>query len=518
VVNVEDFFADMPIIGYARCEALFLPLNYERGKHRGERMTIESSVLSWDGKRWVRDEVLLPELNALKSSGGFTPPARFNSDEDAIEALADLFDAQMILIETGKRQTMDALARATNSSGPQVQTLLAAVEDWDALAYGLRFRPSNRGAVGLDESVFVIKSEPWLSNGPSVFAACSPAFPKDVVGILEHYGVDTGSRRPQDSAFDSTVYLVECNPELGGLVLAVAPLPEGTQWDCRDEDRYPPELLGDEGLLEVKEALEATAGYEYEVSTSAILDASIFGPLRTAIADHDCSPRAPMPIESGWISFGEEGNRHHFLGGELGVIHALRKAGFAPFFDVPRNLSAGFPGAAPLSCTFKLRDGRVMPGEFLFWAARSTFGMCPPPPDFKGVFRPVADATLEMAGADPANVEYASTNARIGKRDAPRRFRAGLLARNDAGTLTIWGVPGKEFGAGDDDVTLRTAIAQAEQSVLRMKPEGTVQATVERMQDAGLQRTGVKLFMQRRRREGFLCAADILRARAIRGI
>lgn len=481
-------------------------------------MTTKSSVLSWDGRNWIRTVVVIPGLRDLLSSGAFRRPGRFDTDELAIDAFADLLDAQMLLIEEGKRQTMDALARATGSSGPQVQQLLAAVADWDELVYGLRFRASDRGTIGLDDSIFVVKSESWLAKGPGVFAACSPAFPPEVIEVLERYGVDTGSRRTHDDAYDAAAYLTECNPAFGAVVLSGAPLPEGTQWDYADEAHYPSSQLGSRGRREVREALEATTGHDYKIDTGEILTEEIFEPLRSAISAHECAPGEPIPIESGSISFGQEGGRHRFLGGELDVIHALRKAGFAPFFELPPNLSPNYPGAAPLKCTFKLKDGRVMPGAVAMWAAQSAFGGCGPPPSFSGVFEPVASATVAMAGGNPDRVEYARTNARVGKRDAPKRFRAGLLVRNDAATLRAWGLPGKEFGESDADVVLRASIAQAEQNVVRMSAEGTVQRAVERMQTAGMQRTGVKICTHRYQRERFLSAGEMARARAIRGI
>jgi hypothetical protein len=452
---------------------------------------------------------LRPQLIDLASSQAFNVPSRFDSLEEAIEALAELFEAQLLLLGQGSRQTMDGLAAATNRSGAQVHELLAAVEDWEALVYGLRFRPSDRGSVGLDKSVLIIKTAPWQAKGPNVFPACSPAYPKEISEVLADHGLCTGSTRSNDDATDSALYLIESNP-LFCLALGSVGLPEGTQWDHENTERYPAEISE-----EIEEVLQIIAGSEYETRTSKILETDVIGQFVANRARHRPEDRRTLRVESGCVCSSMEGESRRFLGGELDMVRFLQKSGLLPFLDLPHSLVPGPMLAESLDCTFKVDDGRIIAGDLLTWSAKSTFGICNPPPNAKDVFVLVKKAILQMAGADPEAVEYAVARARVGKKDARKRLGVGLLVRNDGGALSGWGIPGFDC---NDDQQVRQAIAYAEQNAARMRPDGAVQETIERLQDAGLQRTGVKLADHRHRREGLIRAADVLRIRALLGV
>jgi hypothetical protein len=450
--------------------------------------------------------LLNPELEDFHASGDLRIPSRFSSKEEAFDAIGSLFDAQISFLQRQQRQTINALAEETERSGPQVQELLEAICDWPAFASGLRFRESNCGRLALDESAFVVKTAPALAYGPNVFGACSPAYQKEIKGVLELHGLPTGSRRDNDKATDSTVYLVEANPK-ADFALAAAVLPEGTQWDHTDPERYPVEIQS-----EIRAALIATAGGTYEVSTNEILRKDIFGPFLTSRTRHGCESENRLPVESGWIGYGLKGASYRFLGGELKLISYLQKNGFVPFLDLPRNFLPGFPKAPPLDCTFKLPDGREIRGTLLTWAAKVAFGILRPSRRVNDVFQLVEEATVEMAGADPGSVEYAVASAKVGKHESLKRLGIGLLVRNDGGVLSGWGIPKFE---PDNDWQLRSAIEQAESHVARMRPDGGFQRTVERLQNAGLQTMGVKVPQHRKRREGLILGADVLLQRML---
>ena len=470
-------------------------------------MTTGTSILTPDGKDWARSNLLVPLLENLRSEGQLKIPPRFARAEEGIEALAWLFDEQMMLIEKGRNQTIDQLADAIDRPRAQVEELLAGVGDWDAIVHGLRLRRSNRGSIGLEDSVFVLKTAHRHASGPGVFAASSRAYPILVKEKLEKYGHDTGSRRPHDRARDSALVLVECNPMFSA-ILGIAALPEGTQWD-HEAERYAPEVQ-----TEVRVALEATAGADYTVSTPEIVREAVVDPFVSSLAEHGHKPK-DLPIESGCISYGDNLNR--YLGGELDVIVHLQRSGFNTFFDVPHTLIPGGVDGPQAECFFEFPGAHdLLSGSLLHWAARVAFGGPRLPSPHRPVFRRVDSGLLAMAGADPDAVGYAVAKARVGKSDAIRRLRVGVLVRNEAGSLKAWGVPRLDC---DDDWQVRTAIERAERNVAMMHPrDGAVERTIERLQDAGLQRTGSKKFEIRRRREKFLLAAAMLRTRILLGV
>jgi len=470
-------------------------------------MTTGTSILTPDGRDWARSKLLVPLLEDQVSLGKLRIPPRFDSAEEGIDALAWLFDEQMMLIEKGENQNLQYLAEATDRSRPQVEELLAAITDWRAVVHGLRLRPSNRGSIGLEDSVFVLKTAHWIASGPGVFAACSPAYPPLVKEVLERYAHDTGSRRQNDPAPDSELFLVECNPKFTEAWDA-APLPEGTQWDHEDE-RYAEEVRED-----VREALEATAGADYTVSTPKIAREEIVHPFVSSLLAHGVKPK-DLPVESGSISYGRDMNR--CLGGELETLIYLQRNGFSPFLDIPHTLLPGLVKGPELECFFEFSGSkRLLPGAMLSWAAGEAFGGPRLPSPHKSVFRRVERGLLEMSGADPEAVGYAVAKARVGKQDAVRRLRIGMLVRNEAGVLKAWGIPRMDCA---DDLQVRQAIERAERNVARMNPaSGEVQRTFERLQDAGLQRTGSKKFEIRQRREKFLLAAAMLRTRILLGM
>lgn len=469
-------------------------------------MTTGTALLTPGGRGWVRSTLLLPLLRDLRSQGKLHVPPRFPSEEEGFDALARLFDEQMILIEKEDHQTIRRLAQLTNLTPGQVEELLASVKDWSALIYGARLRSSNRGSIGMDASVFVLKTAHWKASGPGVFAACSPAYPRLVKEVLERYALDTGSRRPQDPAYDSALVLIECNPEFN-VILAVAALPEGTQWDENDE-RYPVEVRD-----EVRTALEATAGADYTVSTPKIVREAVLGPFVAGLKAHGRKEKG-MPMESGCITYAKDSNR--YLGGELDMIRDLRKCGFESFLDIPHDVLPGRGRKSDSGCMFKFpNSGELYPASLLTWTARNAFGGHRLPSPYTPVFRVIDKGMLEMASADPNAVDYAIAQAGVGKADAPRRLRMGLLVRNEAGVLTGWGIPRLDCS---DDWKVRQAIEQAERNILRMRPEGEVQQAINGLQAVGLQRTGAKKLATRVRRESFLLAASIFRSRALIGI
>lgn len=470
-------------------------------------MTTGTSILTPDGRDWARSKLAVPLLEDLRAQGLLQIPSRFVTAEEGIDAFAWLFDEQMMLIEKGRNQTIGQLAEAVDRPGPQVEELLAAVRDWDAVVHGMRLRPSDRGSIGLEDSVFVLKTAHRDASGPGVFAACSRAYLPLVKEVLARYEHDTGSRRPHDRARDSALVFVERNPKFTGL-LGVAALPEGTQWDHEDE-RYAPEVRN-----EVRAALEAIAGADYTVSTPKIVREAVIEPFVSSLTKHGHKPK-DLPIESGSISYGSNLNR--YLGGELDMIIHLQRSGFNTFFDVPHTLIPGGVEGPQPECFFEFPGAQdLLSGFLLHWAARVAFGGPRLPSPHRPVFRRVDNGLVGMAGADPEAVGYAVAKARVGKRDAHRRLRVGMLVRNEAGTLKAWGVPRLDC---DDDWQVRSAIERAERNVEMMHPrDGTVQRAIERLQDAGLQRTGAKKFENRRRREKFLLAAAMLRTRALLGV
>jgi hypothetical protein len=470
-------------------------------------MTTGTSILTPDGRDWARSTLLLPLLEDLVSKGVLRIPSRFRSQEAGIDALARLFDEQMMLIEKGRNQTIGELAEITDLPGSQIEALLAGVGDWDAVVHGLRLRPSNRGSIGLEDSVFVLTTSHWNATGPGVFAACSRAYQPLVKEVLQKYGHDTGSNRPHDRAPDSALLLVECNP-LFTEVLGVAALPEGTQWDHEDE-RYAPEVRD-----EVRAALETTAGADYVVSTPKIVREAVVDPFVSNLTKSG-QKASGLPIESGSIFYGNGLNR--CLGGELDMILHLQRSGFSTFLDIPHVLIPGGVKGPQLECFFEFPGARdLLSGFLLNWAARVAFGGPPLPSPHRPVFRRVDAGLLAMAGADPEAVGYAVAKARVGKKEAIRRLRVGMLVRNEAGMLRAWGVPRLDC---DDDHQVRTAIERAERNVAILHPRtGEVERVIERLQNAGLQRTGAKKFENRQRREKFLLAAAMLRTRILLGV
>lgn len=468
-------------------------------------MTIQTALLSPEGRAWARHQLLEPQLEDLLLAEKLQIPSRFGSRGEAFEAIWKVFEEQMHLLQAGKPQRITGLADATGRSGAQVQELLAAVLDWPALVHGLRFRESDRGQLSMDGSALVVKTAPAPAYGPSVFGACSPAHPKEVCEVLASHALPVGSQRTQDKAIDSSAYLVEVNPRVS-LGLASAVLPEGSQWDHTEAERYPLEIQE-----EVRKALIIAAGGKFKVKTGEILRKEIFAPFLASRARYAVDS-ADLLVESGWIACGPKGSRYRFLGGELDMIRFLQKNGCAPFLDLPRNLFPGPLKGQPLDCTFLLPDGREIAGMYLTWAAQVAFGVRAPNRKLKDVFRLVDDTTLQMTGADPDAVEYAFAVATVGKSESRKRMSTGLLVRNDGGTLSGWGVPGFD---PHDNVQLRQAIVQAEGHIERMRPSGGFQRTVERLQAAGLQTMGVKLPQHRKCRENLILGADILLQRAL---
>jgi hypothetical protein len=470
-------------------------------------MAEQIEVFSPDLGEWAKRELLYPQLEDLLVDGALRIPGRFANKEEGFEAIWRLIKTQMSLIRDGRSQTIEALGTGSGRSGAQVQELLEAVSDWPGLIHGLRFRESDRGSLSIDGSTFVLKTAQATAYGPAVFAAASPAYPKEVQEVLAAHDLPQGSCRAQDAAVDSAVHLVEVHPKVS-LCLATATLPEGSQWDYTDSGPYPEEISG-----QAKRALEDTAGAEYRVKTSMILKEQILDPF---VANRDRlrgRREKGDPIESGWIGHGPKGAVQRFLGGELDTLRYLEDAGFAPFLDLPRTLLPGPADGSPSTCTF-LIGGEVIPAVLLTWAAQTAFGSKAPRPRLKDSFRLVNRVSLELAGCDPDLVEYAYALARVGKDGSRKRRRILLLVRNDGGSLSAWGIPRAE-PKDDLDPILREAVIQGEAHIERMRPSGGYQQTLERLQPAGLQTMGVKVPHHRTRREHLILAADILLQRAL---
>lgn len=470
-------------------------------------MADQIAVFSPDAGEWAKRWLFYPQLDELLADGDLTIPSRFSGREEGFEALWQVVETQMRLIREGRSQTIEALGTGSGRSGAQVHELLEAISDWPALVHGLRFRNSDRGRLSIADGTFVLKTAQTTAYGPTVFAAASPAYPKDVHEILVACDLPHGSTRTQDAAVDSALQLVETHPQVA-FCLATATLPEGSQWDHTDTGPYPEEIRD-----EVKRALEDTAGAEYMVKTSEILREQVLGPFVSNRDRLGGRLDSGNPIESGWIGYGAKGFQQRFLGGELDTLRDLEKAGFSPFLDLPRTLLPGPPAGSPSDCTF-LIGGEMIPAQLLTWAAQTAFGSKPPRPQLRDSFRLVDRVALEMAGCDPEFVEYAYAVARVGKTGSRKRRRILLLVRNDGGSLSAWGIPGAE-PKDDLDPILREAVARGEAHIARMRPDGGFQQTMERLQAAGLQTMGLKVPHHRMRRENLILAADLLLQRAM---
>lgn len=470
-------------------------------------MEIQVAVQSAEWE-WVRREILEPALEEMIGDGTLVLPTRFASREETLAEMVKLFETQMLFLEKGVVLLPEHLMAATDRSYARVQRLLAAIRDWDALVHGLRYRESDRGRPDERGSVFVVKTAEAFATGPAVFGACSPAYPTQVKAILEAHGLPAGSSRPHDPALDSAVYVIEVNPEFV-FVLACEVLPEGSQWDYLDRDRYPEEIRE-----LVRKELERKAGGKYRVRTTEILREKVFQPLLTSRARFLRDAALALGVESGWLGYGPEGDRHRhrFLGGELDVIKDLHKGRLDPFFDIPRTMlrdgDLKLRGEDMPDCVFE-KDGLVLEGRSLTWAARMTLEGISGGAKMRDFFESVPDAIVEMAGAEPDQVEYAIARAKAGKAGSLRKTRMGLLARYDGTFLSGWVVP-RLYASDDADLGVREAVARAERHVVNLSPTGAVQTTVEAMQKVGIQQLGVNLASQRERREGLIRACAVL--------
>ena len=485
-------------------------------------MAVEARTLDREAQEWAVDAVLKPQFSEMLRKGTFVREPRFVCDEDVINAAAGLVEAQLEFSRRGLKQTMSALAARTGESAAQVRQVLSSV-DWAELTDGVRLRASERGSVPLSESVFVLKTAPHDASGPRVFPACSRAVPPQVEEVLERH--DLLPERPprrQSAATDSSLYLMEVAP---GFAQAwrVKGLPEGTQWNPSDE-RYPVAIRGD-----VKAALEVAAGGPYTVDTDKILREDVFEPFFASLAAHGRRSELPRPLESGWLSFGPRGFDHRFLGGELKLVRYLQKRGIVPFLDLPRTMAKrrlfkgartlvpvpGLPVISEDDCIFEIADGRCLEGGMLGWTAEVAFGSVPGGPKTENVFQLVREPLVAMAGGDADSVEYVFTNARVGKADSGKRIRVGLLVRNEGGSLSGWGLPGRDL---TKDIVLRRSIEQAERHIETTAAGGDFERQVELLQRDGVQTMGILLAAQREQREGLILAARALGTRAELGV
>ncbi len=463
--------------------------------------------------------LLKPALRHMLANRTTTRPARYENDEVFIAAVERLVEAQAKLLAQGTRQTLQRLWSAAGTTPDELTQIFDAI-DWPTLCDELRFSDSRRGPLPLADSTLILKTATKPLAGGNVFAVNSPAYPTCVLRALEEIGQPPEKvPAPNTPGVEASAYIVEMTKDWS-MALRVAALPEGTHFDPATY----PKAVHDH----VARELHVQAAGPYEVKTSTIVREELLGPVFRAAGAHGRNAELPLRVESGWIRTGPRAQSYRFLGAELDFLLAVRKMGGTPFLDMPRilvrerahrkRLDHVRPRGASISgtsCSFLTHDGRELIGEELQWAASAIFGKTARVPEqLRGIFREVAATTIELAGANPAKVDYAVADMLVGRPGAGRtgRMPIGLLMRDEQGEMTSgWGAPGLTLA---DELVQRELIADAETHVARMRPGGRFDQAVSYLQAAGVQSMGLELRVRRIQREGLILATDIFLTRA----
>lgn len=467
---------------------------------------------------WALNHILAPTVLLGLKEGTIVRPPAWEKDADLVDSMKLLFGFHIVAVRNQEKLKLVELGSKLQMPTPQVLSLFGAVRDWRWLTDSLRFAQSNRGVLGLEESVLVLVGEPNLHSGANIFGVSSRSMPACVLRALAEQGMAPAYNPPANStATDCSVWLVEVNPNWC-MVWRVEPLPERTWFDpaSYDEEQRP----------FAEAALRAEHGV-YTTSSARVIDEEIVTRLVDAMKRHGVDP-AGLSIESGCLQHGPKGKETSFVGSHLEALQAIHSHGFRPFLDLQRGKAGGdiarggstcgpWTGKVAIGgkdCSFLLDNDEVRNSGEMAWAAQMRLNSEDGPERLRGIFRQVRDNAVRMACDDPERVRYVVSQALVGKHGAPKekRVKVGFLVREEQGGVSSgWSILGEDI---HDEVVQYKAIAQAEKHLQRMGPRGPVLSKVKRARAAGIQTTGVRKLTQIQARHGAIIGADILNTRA----
>jgi hypothetical protein len=468
---------------------------------------------------WALESILLPSLEEGIESAKIARSRRWSSPEEQARALQVMFGFGMEFLRCGIEPTLERLAVAMHqSSASHAFRTLGAVKDWNWLIDRIRLRDSGRGRPNLADSALLIRSEPQLRRGASVFGVYSRSIPAAVMKALDEHDLAPAYNPPQNSmATDCSALLVEV-AEDWRFALRVEPLAERTWFDldCYDEAQRP----------YAAEALRRIHG-EYQACDMAVVRDSLIDSFLSSVQEI-AGDASGLTYESGCLQQGEMGKRTAFVGGQLSNVMAIDRTGARPMLDLQR-LGPHHPrarGGAPMDpwsgkvaiggedCSFLLEgENRPRSSHEMAWAAQTAL-LSKGPVELRGIFRPVDKTVIANAGYEPDDVRYVVARAGVGKHSAPasERVDVGFLVRDYRGEASGgWSIT---FGDLRNPGVQRAAIRQAEAHCKRMAPNGEYRQAISNLRNAGIQRNKARALPQIRARHGLILIADILNTRA----
>jgi hypothetical protein len=468
---------------------------------------------------WALDNILVPVLYQGLAEGTVIRPPAWNSAAELSQSLKLLFGYGIEFLREEIPLTLTNLGSRLRMPTPRVLSLLGAIKDWHWLIDHVRLVPSEHGSLGLSGNVMVVKSDPHVRSGASIFGVDSRSLPEVVMKRLREHGLAPSYNHPSNSiATDCSVWLVEIG-DGWSLALRVEPLIERTWFDPESYET---------GLRPYVEAVLEEVHGPYPASNlrvvrERLLD-SYLGSVKEISGD-----ASGLTFESGCLQHGELGKETSFVGGRLEQIMAVQGHGARPLFDLPRlpphdpRVRGGKPWGAwsgtvtigEEDCSFLLDDEDKPRSSWeMAWAAQMVLSSAEGPPHLRGIFRPASDRAVQKACEDPEQVRYVVAQAMVGKHGATRKQRVdtGFVVRDHRGEVSSgWSVP---FGNVHNLTIQEEVISQGEGHLRRMAPDGEVENTMSYLRAAGVQENITRVLPQIQARHGLILTSDILNTRA----